>query len=419
MNGIAPIYSDFYAEQQQGTGAKIKKTFAVKEEVREALKKTRVDLIASRKVDPATGMIADKKAWEKVDKKERMAAVAMLLADVCNGRPVHNQDYPVPSLLAALAVDTDDLVDTFQKTISVIAAPMQFGRMLLKERNHEANNMSLSGRSYTKLAESYIFEQKKSGQSSKEVYAMQEYAEYDIEQRAIEVRMDRFDLSILPWDEFGTQMRMIAEGAARTENMVAYKAFFDAYGSGTRPYPNLENVGGEDESELVTINSSTTSPYTDITRTAGDIIYYDYLYARRNILSRPNAVDLMYIVVTPVQWERMEYWNASQKIAFARVMGRSGVWQPTPGFDGRVIPCVVLVDDDLGLSDFQVSSKYIALYVGPGEYVGDFVVKEETKIFTDFDQSKNTDIITARQSNDAVINNYNSWVFQYNLLTSY
>ena len=414
------LIGDQYVRQARTPEANLMKMFAIKGEVLEDLQKARVEMMVAGKANQF-GYVSDVDAWAKLDKSRRLAAIGLIMADVHNGRPLQRAKYPLPTLRAALTVDTSEMIELFQQTIGELSAPMRFGEMLLRRENFPGGQGANSTRVGSAVAEDYIYEKKVSNVETKRVSSMWKYATYEPVQRAVQVDMDRYDLNKLPWDEFGRQMRLLAMGAARTINLVVYKAFLLAYGAGTRPFPDLEDIGGTDASALQTINSSTTSPYTSITRTAGDILYYDYLHACKCIRRRPNALAPKYIVVAPAQWERMEYWNVSQKIAFANVMGRDESFTTEPGFDGRRIPITVIVDDDLADNTALTlpSSLNVALYVGPADFVGVLGVEEDPSILQDFDASRNTQEIIGRMANDAVISNYNSWVFQYNLLTSY
>lgn len=412
------VNRDQYREAPPSTGRNLQRLFSVKEETLDSLKAQRQQMIAARAAED-DGRVVDPAQWAKLDPKLRHAAVGLLLADVFNGRDLRKARYPIPSVRATLTIDTGEMVQLFQEAISVLAAPMKFGEMLLRKVIHPSNSGAYEGRAASAVAEDYIFEQKLSGQGYKDVSSMWEYATYTIKQRGIKVSIDRWDLNKLPWDELGRQLQLIANGAARTINWLCYKAFFDAYGAGVRPFPDLENIGGTGASALPTIDASDTTPYTGVARTDGVIIYDDYIYSRRRIMSRPNAIDMKYIVVAPVQWEHIEKWNVSQKIAFAQVVGRSGqTFQTLPGYDGRIIPVTLIVDDDIADSQFQVSSKNIALFVGSSEYVGVYAVDEEPSIFQGYKDETNVDYIIGRMANAAVISNYNSWVFEYNLAIS-
>jgi len=90
----------------------IQQHFTLSEKTRGELFTARSDAHAKGWSDNS-GFIQSADDWKEVPHPLRLAAVGCLLADVANGRDLRRVKYPIPSLRAALTIDTSEMVELF------------------------------------------------------------------------------------------------------------------------------------------------------------------------------------------------------------------------------------------------------------------------------------------------------------------
>ena len=391
---------------------RIKERFHLSAAAREELRADRYEV--SQNFNCNDGLIRDPVVWGKIPEAKRHNTIGAILEAIADRKPLNRllNEIAIPTIQAAITEDPSLMVTVLDEAVRELSMPEQFARELLEEHVHGTGGDS--GKIPVANADSYIFKPKRDDGLYQEVISGKETAPYTIYDRGVEVRVDRFQDSLFGWSEVDRQMKLLAQGGARSINILIYEMLLNAtYGAYPVPIAALQNIGGTSASVIQGINGATATRF-GTTGSANKFIYQDVLRAAKHCGERPNARRLVSVVMRSMQWYQAMEWSVSQKIAFQRVRGRDIDLVPTPNFDGTVLPIEFLIDDDLP----QTSSLNNIIFCGPPDAVGFFVPHEETSMINLLDARRNENQIPARHSNAAVWWGYSNITVGYNYAIS-
>jgi hypothetical protein len=389
---------------------RIAEKFALSTEARESLRAAKVQLI--QQPGCGDGLVADPAVWAKVSQRDRLNTYGCIFAAMGAHQSIADlrREMAVPSIKASITADPTLLVTVMDSVVRELAVPAMFAREFLGTFTHPAGSGGTTGNLPVADSDSYLFQPKDPEKGYQKVVSNKVVAPYTIEDRGIEVIIDRFGASLFAWDEVARQMRLIANGGARSVNMVIYDRLLGTTGAYQSPVTALQNVGGTALSTILQIDGTNATRYST-TGSANTVIYQDILYASKRIQERPNPSMLQRMGMRAHQWLQLQQMAVTSKIAFGRVVGRGIDLVPSPNFDGTLWPVMIIIDDDIP----RISSLNCIIYAGAPEQVGDYVEYEPTTIARILDQRTNEDILPARQANTAVWWGYSNIVVETGL----
>lgn len=394
-----PMVSAQYNGPYAATRERIQDKFKLSSEARETLRRERYALSQNARCEG--GFIQNLEVWDKAEPALRMNTLFEIMRMIAAKKPLQRADFAVPSIKAAVTTDPDHVVTVLDQNVRELETPDMFALQLLELDTHITGGGN-AGEYPIAESDAYIFKPKLKTGGYQKVISGERMANYKVFDRGIEVVVNRFWDSLRGWSEVDRQMRLVANGGARSINILIYEMLLKAR---TSPQSQLADIGGTGKNVVKHIDATVDNRF-GASGAAGKFIYEDFLQAALHCQRRPNTSSLRYIVMTSEQWiNDVQPMAVNEKIAFREVKGADLHLVAPPGWDGQVAEVMVLVDDDLPP---DANNKNHVIFVGPSRLVGVFLEHEPTSMQKLLDYRTNEDIIPARHSNGACIWGYSN-----------